>query len=195
MKLINKVVVRLALASFVASLLFCSGTAWAKGAAKTYLTRRQVLKNFFPTSERVDWVRKSLKSEQRALFRKAMGYRLKRDAIIFYIGKTGDSVDGYALIDNEMGKHAPITFAVRLDRDLKVREVTVMVYREEIGFQVRYSTFLNQFKGKTLADPIRLGRDIDAVSGATISSRSLAIGVKRTLWLAEHLLKPNPDNS
>jgi major membrane immunogen (membrane-anchored lipoprotein) len=36
----------------------------------------------------------------------------------------------------------------------------------------------------TLEDPIKLDKDIDAVSGATISSRTFTLGARKCLWLA-----------
>ena len=62
-----------------------------------------------------------------------------------------------------------------------------MVYREPRGDEVRDPRFRKQFEGKTAQDPLRLGRDIDAVSGATVSSASLATGVHRAAVLVEEL--------
>jgi Na+-transporting NADH:ubiquinone oxidoreductase subunit NqrC len=39
------------------------------------------------------------------------------------------------------------------------------------------------FKGKTLADPLRLGKDVPIITGATLSCRNLTDGVKRLLAL------------
>jgi hypothetical protein len=52
---------------------------------------------------------------------------------------------------------------------------------------VRDPRFRKQFQGKTAQDPLRLNRDIDAVSGATVSSASLATGARRAAILVEEL--------
>ena len=39
--------------------------------------------------------------------------------------------------------------------------------------------------GKTLAAPMKLGRDIDSISGASLSSRSTAYAVKKALALVD----------
>jgi electron transport complex protein RnfG len=62
-----------------------------------------------------------------------------------------------------------------------------MVYREPRGDEVRDARFRKQFEGKTAQDPLRLDRDIDAVSGATISSASTAVAVRRAAVLVEEL--------
>jgi H+/Na+-translocating ferredoxin:NAD+ oxidoreductase subunit G len=54
---------------------------------------------------------------------------------------------------------------------------------------VRAKRFRDQFLGKTAADPIVVGKDIDVVSGASISSRSIALGVKRDALVVQQALK------
>jgi Na+-translocating ferredoxin:NAD+ oxidoreductase RnfG subunit len=58
-----------------------------------------------------------------------------------------------------------------------------MVYREPHGDEIEDHRFRKQFIGKTLGDPITLGKDVDAITGATISSRSEAFAVKKVLAL------------
>jgi Na+-translocating ferredoxin:NAD+ oxidoreductase subunit G len=43
--------------------------------------------------------------------------------------------------------------------------------------------------GKTAADPIVAGKDISIVSGASISSKSVALGVKRDTLVLQAALK------
>src|SRR5205823_2791049 len=91
---------------------------------------------------------------------------------------------GYALVDEEMGKHQPITFLVAMDGQARIKSMQVLVYRERYGGAVRLPRFTEQFKGKTGKDPLRVGRDIDAVSGATISSKALSLGARKSVLLA-----------
>jgi hypothetical protein len=53
---------------------------------------------------------------------------------------------------------------------------------------VRDPRFRQQFVGKSAADPLRPGEEIVAVSGATISSRAMAVGVRRALILLDELV-------
>ena len=85
------------------------------------------------------------------------------------------------------GLHQPITFATRLSPRGAVERLEIMVYREPRGDEVRDARFRRQFEGKTAQDPLRLNRDIDAVSGATVSSASMASGVRRAAILVEEL--------
>jgi Na+-translocating ferredoxin:NAD+ oxidoreductase RnfG subunit len=86
-----------------------------------------------------------------------------------------------------IGQAQPITFAVAVGTDGTVHDVRVMVYRESHGDEIEHKRFHRQFYGKTLIDPIALGKDIDAISGATISSRSETVAVKKSLALYDVL--------
>ena len=84
-----------------------------------------------------------------------------------------------------IGQSQPITFAVAVGADGTLRDVAVMVYREAHGEEIADKRFRKQFAGKHVADPIALGKDIDAISGATISSRSATFAARKGLRLAE----------
>jgi electron transport complex protein RnfG len=78
-----------------------------------------------------------------------------------------------------------IAMLVSLDTDLKIREVKILHHGETpgLGDQVEDRTlFLDQFKGKALSQLILLKTEtkenIQAISGATISSRAVTNGVK-----------------
>jgi electron transport complex protein RnfG len=124
-----------------------------------------------------------------------LGYSPARDSYTIFVALTQGKVDGYAVIDDELGLHQPITFATRLTSRGVVDRVEIMVYREPRGDEVRDPRFRRQFEGKTAADPLRIDRDIDAVSGATISSASLAAGVRRAAILVEELGLASPTPS
>ena len=88
---------------------------------------------------------------------------------------------------NEIGKTEPITFMVGINDQGKVTEVVIMVFRENRGWEVKEKRFLNQFKNKTVHSPIRVEEDIINYTGATLSSKAVARGVKRALALVNAL--------
>jgi Na+-translocating ferredoxin:NAD+ oxidoreductase RnfG subunit len=84
-----------------------------------------------------------------------------------------------------IGKEQPITFMVAVSPEGAVQAVEVLAYRESQGSEIRSKRFMRQFTGKTLAAPLKLGRDIDSISGASLSSRSTAYAVKKALALVD----------
>lgn len=135
-----------------------------------YLTASQALKLLFADSSEVVLEKKSANQK----------------TWNFYIAKTGGKIDGYALIDNEIGKTEPITFITAITPDGHVKAVEIMVYRESHGGAVKEKGFVKQYKGKSAANPVRVGQDIKNVTGATLSSRAVTRGVKRALTLWEN---------
>ncbi|HEY3279321.1 MAG TPA: FMN-binding protein [Gemmatimonadales bacterium] len=93
----------------------------------------------------------------------------------------GDSLLGFAAVGNVIGKDQPITFLVAIDPSDRLKDVDVLVYREPYGGEVAYDAWRRQFRGKSAADSLRVGREIRTISGATISVHAVTLGVKRVL--------------
>ena len=96
---------------------------------------------------------------------------------------------GWFVVDEVLGKHELITYAVGLDPQGRVRGVEVLDYRESHGGEIRDPQWRLQFAGKTARDPLQLDRDIRNISGATLSCRHVTDGVKRVLAMYESDLR------
>ena len=95
--------------------------------------------------------------------------------------RAGGKLLGWLIVDQVIGKHELITYAVGINPDGSMRQFQVIEYRENYGSQVRYHEWRDQFVGKTAADPLELGTDIVNISGATMSCQHLTEGIKRLL--------------
>ena len=93
----------------------------------------------------------------------------------------GDSLLGFATVRNVRGKDQAITFLVAIDPADRLRDVDILVYREPYGGEVAYEAWRKQFRSKTAADPLQVGRDIRTISGATISVNAVTTGVRQAL--------------
>ena len=159
--------------------------------AEVFLTEEEALKLMFPNSERIrkDVIR--LTAEKKTEIEERIGWKFPEEVFEVYIGETGTKVDGYALIQNTIGKHKPMTYMVGVDHAGACMDVELLVFREARGSEVRTKRFNVQYEGKTVFDPVRINKDIINISGATMSVRSLSAGVKRALVLVdEFYLKP-----
>jgi Na+-translocating ferredoxin:NAD+ oxidoreductase RnfG subunit len=97
-------------------------------------------------------------------------------------------------VRNVKGKDQPITFLVAVDGHDALKDIDVLVYREPHGGEVAYEPWRKQFRGKTAAAPLIVGKDIKNISGATISSHSVTLGIRKALadltaWHAEGMLR------
>lgn len=107
------------------------------------------------------------------------------------------SSDGsWLVIDEVIGKHEMITYAVAINPNGSVAGIEVLEYVESYGYEVAEAQWRKQFLGKTANDPIKLNQDIQNIGGATLSCKHLTDGVKRIMVLYELALKnPAPSTS
>lgn len=91
----------------------------------------------------------------------------------FFEIKTEDKTIGYAYVAKAPSKTAKFDYLVLLDANLIVKKAKVLIYREEYGGEIGSKRWLKQFIGKTQTDDLRYGDNIIAISGATISVRSM----------------------
>lgn len=167
-----------------------AGAARSARADQVYFTPRDLLADFFRSSQNVTYKKVELDSAEKLRLQHRLGYQPSKASYTFYVATSGGHIDGYAFIDEEKGEHLPITFAVKLSPEGKVMRQEIVVYREARGDEVRDEKFRAQFVGKSARDAIETDQDIQVVSGATISSRAMAVGVKRALVLFDELVKP-----
>lgn len=152
--------------------------------AETIQTLDAALKASFPHAAAFVTETVQLEPQVKSESDKALG-RQAYDAKTIFISAIGadGSFEGCAFVEDELGKHQPITFLVALDAQDRVLAVQLLIYREAQGGEVRSRRFRSQFMGKRHGDLLRLNAEVDAVSGATISSSTLAFGVRRALHL------------
>jgi hypothetical protein len=93
------------------------------------------------------------------------------------------------IIDEVVGKHEMITYAVALSSSGAVTGIEILEYVESYGYEVAEAQWRKQFIGKTAADPIKLNQDIQNIGGATLSCKHLTDGVKRVAVLYDLVLK------
>ena len=96
---------------------------------------------------------------------------------------------GWLVIDEVVGKHEMITYAVAISNIGSVIGIEVLEYVESYGYEVSEVQWRQQFIGKTVKDPIKLNQDIQNIGGATLSSKHLTDGVKRITVLHDLVLK------
>ena len=96
---------------------------------------------------------------------------------------------GWFIVDEVVGKHEMITYAVALSPSGVVTGIEILDYVESYGYEVAEAQWRNQFIGKTAADPIKLNKDIQNIGGATLSCKHLTDGVKRVAVLYDIALK------
>jgi Na+-transporting NADH:ubiquinone oxidoreductase subunit NqrC len=152
--------------------------------AVQYLTVDQAQKAIFPGKSFTPAPVK-LTNTQRKAIQAMSGVRVLSDEQQVWRVSGG----GWFIVDEVVGKHEFITYAVGLNADGSVKQIEVMDYRETYGGEIRNEKWRAQFAGKTSKSPLKLDSDIRNISGATLSCRHITDGVKRLLAFYEVALK------
>jgi Na+-translocating ferredoxin:NAD+ oxidoreductase RnfG subunit len=157
--------------------------------AAQYLTIEQAQVLMFGKGAKFE--RNDLKFSDAALsaIYKASGVKVERSKQPLWEVSEGGKPAGYFIVDEVYGKHEYITYAVALEATGKVRQIEILVYRESYGYEIRSSAWRAQFIGKKFGDPVMLDEDIKNISGATMSCRHVAEGVKRLLATYDYALR------
>ncbi len=100
---------------------------------------------------------------------------------VFEVTDADGNVFGYAVSVSPSGFGGNIDMIVGIGTDGKITGVNITALSETpgLGSRVNDANYLSQYNGT--GGKLALGSDIDAISGATISSRSVLAGVNRAL--------------
>ena len=108
---------------------------------------------------------------------KELGFKIRKQTLYKLIGNAKHL--GYMYLDKAPSKFDKFDYMVIYNPDLTIKEAKVLVYREDQGGEIMSGSFLRQFRGKNRFSKLELGKDIQGISGATISCRSTVEGVKK----------------
>lgn len=154
------------------------------GYATVYLNVQQAQQAIFPGAKMTE-SDITLTDAQRKAIEKLSGVHVRNPEQKVWRVEGG----GWFILDEVLGKHEFITYAVGLNADGSVKQIEVMDYRETYGDQVRDEKWRAQFAGKTSKSKLKLDDDIKNISGATLSCRHITDGVKRVLATYEIALR------
>ena len=160
------------------ALLIAPAIVVAASAARatTYMTTEQAQALMFPGETLQPSFRKLTAEQQRAI-RRASDASPLSDELKAWRASSG----GWFIVDEVVGKHEFITYAVSLDASGGVKDIEVLDYRETYGYEIREPAWRAQFTGKHHGAALKLGGDIRNISGATLSCKHITDGVRRLL--------------
>jgi len=149
--------------------------------AVQYLTLAQAQAMIFASAQGFVPTPLRLSREQARTIEQLSGVSVRVPELQVWRVEVGGTQVGWFIVDEVIGKHELITYAIGLELDGRVRQIEVMDYREGYGYEIRNPSWRRQFAGKRHADAIVLEGDIRNITGATLSCRHVTEGVRRVL--------------
>lgn len=171
--------VRRACLAALAFFVFLS-PSFAAVSEETYLSVPDFLASQFDSvpAPAVLWLNEEQRQAAREVSDEDPGFRQR-------YWRDGDRI---AWVFNVIGRDHPITVGILVDGE-GVQDMKVLVYRESRGWEVKYDFFTRQFDGAVLEDQ-RLDRQIDNITGATLSVRAMKRAARLALWGYQQVLWP-----
>lgn len=99
-------------------------------------------------------------------------YQLDTPELYSLVSGTGEQV-AYLCMREAQSKADTYTYLIIYNSTLQVEHIEVLEYRENYGGEISSKRFLRQFKGSSSSKNLVVGSDIDGITGATISVKSL----------------------
>lgn len=109
--------------------------------------------------------------------------RIEQQGSLYIAYNAAQEIIGYAAAGEASGYGGPVRVLVGMDLSGNITGVQVYENRETPGFfrLVQGSGYLDQFAGKDFRASLRPGDDLDAVSGATVSSEAIAASARQAV--------------
>jgi hypothetical protein len=136
-----------------------------------------------PPSPGVVWLRGETRETTKAI----LGHKYPSLRIRYW-----GNAERSAWILEEIGKEQPITVGLVVSNG-RIERIKVLAFRESRGWEVRHPFFTDQFRDIGLTGERGLDRDIDGISGATLSVRALKKLARLALYL--HTRIPPTDDT
>jgi Na+-translocating ferredoxin:NAD+ oxidoreductase RnfG subunit len=119
-----------------------------------------------------------LKFEEIDLTVLSSGFKSSSDRLFSIYLVSNDSLIGYSIASSAPGRYDDFDYFIIYDPSLVVLNVKVWKYRSTHGGAVAGKRWLRQFIGYS-DGALLYGKDIQAISGATISGKSIVNDVQR----------------
>lgn len=111
--------------------------------------------------------------------RKEVPTDLSKDRL--YKLRINTQLKGYAYVGSAPSKERDFDYVLIFNPQLTLVKAKVLIYRETFGRAIETPRWLKQFEGMTPTSSPRFGDNIDGISGATISARSMTRAIAQVL--------------
>lgn len=161
-----------------------------KLSGEVYLMKKEALELAFPDADKIDKKSVFLNDNQINKLQKLSKSKINSRVILFHIGKKGDEILGYAVVDTHIVRSKSQTILVVLNPEGKLKYVEILAFFEPPEYKPT-PVWLDLFKGKGGNDNIRVGYDLPNISGATISSNKTAEAIRKVITIFNYFIKGN----
>jgi len=160
--------------------------------AVEYMTIGEAVQKFIPTDAKIFKVTKHLSAQHKDVLRDDYGWTPEKGEAVFYVGKRDGQPVAYVFVVPEIFNTCFHKYGVAMKPDGEVIETVIVELSCPRAFKINRKSFLSQFERKRHVDPLTVHADIDAVTGATLSSVATASAARKAVSLHHVLFAGGP---
>lgn len=98
--------------------------------------------------------------------------------IWYRVDETSRGLCGYLCYGQAKGRYEYFDYVAVFDTERVLRFVKITAYRSDYGYGIQNQAWLRQLVGWKPGHPLEYGKNVDALSGATLSGHSLVEDLK-----------------
>lgn len=155
--------------------------------AKVFYAKDEAIKAAFPEADIVENKTFFLTEDQQKQVETLARTRLDSKLVTMYLGRRGEKLLGYAMIDAHTVRTLPEAVMVVLTPDGRVASTLILAFYEPLDY-LPPERWLKQFDQARLTPDLRVGGRIAGITGATLTARAMAESVRKVLALYQVLI-------
>jgi len=163
-------------------LLLTALLCYTGAVAAPLISPIDAMQHTFGEASTVTKKNKLLSHEQAAAVSKQAKLKLETKIYRFYTAAIGDKPLGYGVLITRQVRQKDATVLYMISPKGVLRAIEIIAFNEPPEYMPQH-TYLTQFEGKNSSAELRVGKDIPAVSGATLSARNVTDGARLALAL------------
>ncbi|MBE0598261.1 MAG: FMN-binding protein [Desulfuromonadales bacterium] len=173
----------------IAALVLATISGIANG--KVYLPKQEALQLAFPGADKIETANLYLTKEEMKEVTRASGATVDSALYTIYVGRAGEVILGYATIEAATVRTLPETVMVVMKLDGAVDFIEILAFFEPEEYKPA-KRWLDQFQGKRLSTSLRVGGDIQSLTGATLSAQAITRQVRKSSAMLRLFLERRP---
>lgn len=148
------------------------------------------LNEFYPEKQATKMVQIALKEKDIEFVQKMeVNERFdKTEPVEIYKFRKNNGEEFYAVFTQAIGRYDYFDYLMAVSLEFEIEKIRVLKYRSERGGEIKSKKWLEQFENYSTGE-LRYKKEISALSGATISAKSMVADVPRVLKILKNSCK------
>jgi hypothetical protein len=158
--------------------------------AQVFSTQQQALERAFPKPQAIERLTVFLDDKQVESIQKLARAKLESKIVTYYRGKENNRVTGFAFFATDVVRTKSATYMAVINPDSTVRLVEILAFYEPMDY-FPMSRWLDLFRRKPLNDDLWPRCGIHNITGATLTTQALTLGVRKMLAIFQVAVPKN----